>query len=267
MKNFIRWSFLFLLLVTTGCSSALPNGRRWGEDAVLKPGWQSVGNSAWNALASPAVWAPAVGALVMQIDNFDNRLADWAVEHHPLFEEEDRASRVSELFQRASFLAYGTSVLATPSGEIDSEWGVSKVKGLGVGLAAYGLTEVSTEGLKALTNRDRPDRSDDRSFPSGHSSRSAVWSMLAIRNVENAQLPTWAEYGSKAGLMLLPYASGWARIEAAKHHPTDVLAGIALGNFFALFINDAFLGYPRQPMELKFESSRDGWLAEMAFRF
>ncbi len=37
-------------------------------------------------------------------------------------------------------------------------------------------------------------------------------------------------------------ATAWARIEAKRHYPTDVLAGAALGNFIGAFINDAFIG-------------------------
>jgi membrane-associated phospholipid phosphatase len=31
-------------------------------------------------------------------------------------------------------------------------------------------------------------------------------------------------------------------LEAKKHYPSDVLAGMALGHFLGAFINDAFLG-------------------------
>ncbi len=46
----------------------------------------------------------------------------------------------------------------------------------------------------------------------------------------------------KTGFVVLPYATGWARIEAAKHYPSDILFGTALGNFMGAFINDAFMG-------------------------
>jgi len=41
---------------------------------------------------------------------------------------------------------------------------------------------------------------------------------------------------------MVALGTGWARVEAQKHYPSDVLAGMALGNFMAAFIYDAFMG-------------------------
>ena len=46
-------------------------------------------------------------------------------------------------------------------------------------------------------------------------------------------------------LYALTLGTSWARIEAGWHYPSDTLAGMALGNFIASFINDAFLGLER----------------------
>ena len=35
--------------------------------------------------------------------------------------------------------------------------------------------------------------------------------------------------------------TGWARVEAEKHYPSDVLAGYAIGHFIARFMYHAFL--------------------------
>jgi len=36
-------------------------------------------------------------------------------------------------------------------------------------------------------------------------------------------------------------ATAWARVEGGVHFPSDVLLGIGLANFFANFVNKAFL--------------------------
>jgi len=74
--------------------------------------------------------------------------------------------------------------------------------------------------LKELIHERRPDGSDDRSFPSGHTSVS----FAAAANLEK-------RYGWHAGLPAFLVASfvGLARVEASKHYVHDVLAGAAIG--------------------------------------
>ncbi|MBB5716565.1 phosphatase PAP2 family protein [Sphingomonas aerophila] len=74
--------------------------------------------------------------------------------------------------------------------------------------------------LKELVHERRPDDSDNRSFPSGHTSVS----FAAATTLEK-------RYGWKAGLPALAVARfvGLARVEADKHYIHDVLAGAAIG--------------------------------------
>ncbi|MCU6454142.1 phosphatase PAP2 family protein [Sphingomonas sp. A2-49] len=74
--------------------------------------------------------------------------------------------------------------------------------------------------LKELVHERRPDGSDDRGFPSGHTSIS----FAAAASLEK-------RYGWRAGLPALLVASfvGVARVRADKHYVHDVLAGAAIG--------------------------------------
>ena len=74
--------------------------------------------------------------------------------------------------------------------------------------------------LKELVHERRPDRSDDRSFPSGHTSVS----FAAATTLEK-------RYGWRAGLPAFALATfvGAARVQADKHYVHDVLAGAVIG--------------------------------------
>ena len=70
-------------------------------------------------------------------------------------------------------------------------------------------------------------------------------------------VPRWAKITSKVSLTALPLATGWARVEAAKHYPADILAGMSLGHFFGIFINDAFMGINQEVFQLTSQPSRE----------
>lgn len=87
--------------------------------------------------------------------------------------------------------------------------------------AAQGVTQF----LKHLIDAPRPDRSDNDSFPSGHTATAfAAASSILERHGEDEGVPALA----LAGLV------GTARVEARKHHWRDVLAGAAIGGVSGL---------------------------------
>lgn len=195
-----------------------------------------------NAARDPWVWAPLAGAAMFQIDDWDRRTSDWARERTPVFGSQRSAEEWSDDLRSASALAHYASIVATPSGNEPGEWLINKSKGLLVGVAAVSATGAATQALKGAADRERPNASDRESFPSGHTSASAVHTRLASRNLQSIDLPQSARTALDAGLYALTIGTGWARIEAGYHYPADTLFGMALGNFLASFVNDAFLG-------------------------
>ena len=230
-----------LIAWVEGCST-LPNGRGWGEDVTIAPGWTRVGQAAVEATRDPRVWVPLAGAAVFQIDGWDQRVSDWARRDTPVFGSQANAEHWSDTLRSASGIAEGATVLFTPSGDVAGDWILYKVKGLAVDLAAATAAIETTSGLQRLTNRTRPNGTNDTSFPSGHTTASAVYTELASRNLAAIDLDPGARRALDFGLCALTVGTAWARVEAGEHFPADTLVGMAIGNFFGHWFDAAFLG-------------------------
>lgn len=85
---------------------------------------------------------------------------------------------------------------------------------------AFIVNSTYTEILKRAVGRERPDLSDNKSFPSGHTSNA-----FALATVANAH------FGAKVGIpaYLAAGAIGFARIDKNAHNLSDVVAGATLG--------------------------------------
>lgn len=93
-----------------------------------------------------------------------------------------------------------------------------------------GGTLVSTLALKSLIQSDRPDHSDNDSFPSGHTAIAFASARFLQKRYGNDMNP-WALYGAAA-------LTGLARVRADQHHWRDTVAGAALGYAFADYVTE-----------------------------
>ena len=85
---------------------------------------------------------------------------------------------------------------------------------------SFGSNLLLTHSMKRITSKRRPDNSDNKSFPSGHTSAAFQGaSFIHFR------------YGFRYALPAYMAASfvGYSRVHAKKHDYTDVLAGAVLG--------------------------------------
>lgn len=257
---------LALALGLSGCAT-MSSGRGWGQDVTLTPGWERVRKAAWNAAAAPETWVPAAGALALQIDDADQAVVEWAAQNTPIYGSQQNADRMSDDLKQASVALWAVSALATPSGGPADTWFLNKVRGISVQLGSDLLLEPTVKFLKEVTDRERPN-GDDHSFPSGHAATTSLFNTMATKNVEVMGWPATATTLTHVGLEGLTVATAWARVEANRHYPSDVLAGMALGHFFGSFFTDAFLGLddPHAPTIL-FTPSRNGVAAAVRLAF
>ena len=241
-----RLTSLCALLALAGCAT-LPNGRNWGADATVQPGWQRVGRAALEAVEAPGFWLPLAGAAVLQIDNWDHRVSSWARRETPIFGSPQNATEWSDRLRSASAYAYFATVALTPGGEDPGPWLLDKARGLAVGAAAIVVTNEESALLKDASGRERPNGQDDQSMPSSHASRSAVLTELGRRNMQWVDVSDTTRTVIDAGLTGLTLGTAWARVEAGFHYPSDVLVGMAIGNFNGAFFDGAFMGLPSTP--------------------
>jgi membrane-associated phospholipid phosphatase len=167
----------------------------------------------------------------------------------------------------ASVVAHYATIVATPGGDDFGDWLANKAKGTLVDVAAVSATTAITRSLKKAVGRERPNGADDESFPSGHTSSSAVHTRLASRNLRSIDMPVAARRTLDVGLYALTIGTSWSRIEAGWHFPADTLFSMALGNFMASFVNDAFLGLDSSQASLTLATTPDGAIVQWRMRW
>lgn len=271
LAKYLPRAFLFfvilLCLLMVSCGT-LNSGRGWGEDAIYPVELERIPRAAYHALLDLQTLVPAAGAILFSINNYDQRVSDWATQHHPLFGSGGAAETVSDYILVGLYAETLGTALATPSGDHPKEWAYSKLKGITVEGMALGLTAGATTFLQRTTHRTRPEGGDTTSFPSGHASGSFGAATLSNRNLDSISMPREVRIPLQVGNLVLSTTGAWARVEGGNHFPSNVLAGAALGHFLTAFIHDAFLGLPpKEGFAISITPAKNGAVGQISFTF
>ncbi len=251
---FPRELLVVLLLATAGLSSGCASG---SNPHRLLDG------SAWsaavkNAASDPDTWIPAAGAAVVTIGHADQRISNWARDRTPVFGSESQAANYSNILHGISDGLMVASALGT-----EQSWGQRALAVLDDELIVAPVAE-TTNLLKSATSRLRPDGSNRKSFPSGHASAAFAYAALTRENLQRTDWsPEW-KTGFTIGSRVFAIGTAWARVEAGRHYPSDVLAGAALGNFMASVL-DQVIHDPNVHVQVALSRREQGVI--LAFRF
>jgi membrane-associated phospholipid phosphatase len=235
------------------------------------------GRALGNALQAKTVIVPAVGAAVFSIGNLDERTSDWAADHTPVFGSARTAEDISNYGVEILRLETIATAFIAPGVEEGKLY--SRLERPGVEYLSWVAVVRTTDSLKSAVGRERPDGSDNRSFPSGHASQAFSLATLSNRNLGYIDGINLGGFGSidlsdesrgclQFGNLLVASAVGWGRVEGREHYPSDVLGGAAIGNFLSIFIHDWLIGEAGEDdVAFLVVPMRGGGIVQLGFRF
>jgi membrane-associated phospholipid phosphatase len=90
-------------------------------------------------------------------------------------------------------------------------------------------TEVVVQALKFVTGRERPNRSNDQSFPSGHAASAFALAAVMASEYHDKPLVVVGGYGFATAVSL-------ARVGGLNHFPSDVLVGAVIGELIGRYV-------------------------------
>jgi membrane-associated phospholipid phosphatase len=123
--------------------------------------------------------------------------------------------------------------MALPIAALGAELGRGDAVGARQFLSSFALTLAATEVLKRSTHVERPDHSNDQSFPSGHASR--AFAAAAFMRQRHGMDSAWPMYA------LATYV-GHTRVQANRHRWSDVFGSAVVAE-----ASSAALVTPRGP--------------------
>lgn len=238
--NFLSRKYFLCLVccLSFGLCACSNNSIRINKDLSVWPAKHRWKKAFTTAVTDANTWVPAIGAAVTRIGDIDQNLSQWAANKTPVFGSQSRANNASDNLLVANRVAMWTTAMAIPSPNRPWE---SRIQRASVQSAGILVTHYNTMFLKESTLRQRPDGTNYHSFPSAHTSGSSAFASLARYNTDMLPISNNARLGLQSLYTSIAVGTAWGRVEANVHYPSDVLVGYALGNFFAQFINNAFL--------------------------
>lgn len=222
---------LATLLLGNGCSTTLE------RDVAVSDGSHSNRflRAARSAFSDYGTWPLLLGAVTFRASDYDAKVADYAMEHRPLFSEDDTAAGTTDTLRSFEYvLTFGTAAA------VDDGWEDTGKRVL-VESGALFATRYTTTQMNERVNREYPDGSGNDAFGSHHAASPFAAAALTRLNVASVEMPRWAKISINTSAYAAATVSAWGRIEMGLHYPSDQLVSAAVGNFIAVFLHDAFL--------------------------
>ncbi len=223
------------LVFFTSCSSSSRKGS-WGKKAIFPIKAERIKEAFKKTSRSPHFWAPIGLASVIHILYVDKKISTWATTNHPVYGSDKNAANFSKGFHEVlKYEAYGT-ILLTPPFDV---W--YKTKGAIVVYTAYSEARAFNNTIRKFTFRQRPNKVDDESLPSGHATTASAGRALSEKNLDYVDMDSRLRSAMSVVNTSMAIGTGWERVEGNSHYPTDVLIGYSFGYFMSAFIYEALM--------------------------
>lgn len=230
---------LMVGVVLVGCSHQ--QIKPWGSNTTFVPGWEHIKRSAKQSFLDTETWVPLAVAGVFGFTNLDRKVSDYAFQDAPIYGDPGNALEKSDDYFDASRYALFISSFSTAGADTVSDSVRFKSRALAAQSIAIGLNNLSTATLKVAAKRVSPLEHDSESLTSRHASGAFLNSRLTRINMR--YITTSRPWQTTTDITMFGVASltAWGRVEGGLHYPSDVMIGAAMGNFFAHFVNLAFV--------------------------
>ncbi|MDH5425090.1 MAG: phosphatase PAP2 family protein [Gammaproteobacteria bacterium] len=208
------------------------------------------------AIKHPSNWGPLLAATIIAAADKDVEISDWAQRETPVFGSMRSAENASDSLVDSLVISAGVSALFIADHSNGSDMLSTNAETFFVEAIGLSANSVITSGVKSATDRTRPNHYDQRSFPSGHTSKAFAAAKFTEHNIQQLELNDNTKKYFDWIFNSAAYATGWARVESGWHYPADVLAGAAVGGIVASIFTDMYL-QNSETVTMDIELSRD----------
>lgn len=232
-------------MLSTSCSIINKKGS-WGRNAIYPLSGERILTAFKKNASSAHVWGPLLGAGVIGVSNSDKKLSNWVRNEGNVFKDADAADAWSDNFNNILKYQMYLSIALTPSYDEDMNFGKyvwNKTKGgLVVNFASSG-SRFSVHQVRKVVKRQRPNKIDHKSLPSGHAAEAGSRRALVGKGLDAIEMSNDLRLGINSLNTTIAIGTLWARVEGNRHYPSDVMAGYALGSFISGFLYDSLMNF------------------------
>lgn len=248
-------SLMLVLAISFFSSCSLINRKgTWGKNAIYPVKLERIIESVKKNASSAHVWGPLAGASFFAFARIDEKVANWVVHEGDVFKNKEFADKWSDNFNDIQkYEMYGI-ILLTPSQPEDKGFGgylLNKIRGgLTINIAASS-SRFGVHQVRKVVHRERPNKMDMKSLPSGHSAEAASRSAIVRKGSAAIDMNRDLHFAVNSFNTGMAIATCWARIEGKRHYPSDVMAGYAFGSFISGVVYDSLINYdPNQSVSI-----------------